>query len=164
MIYAVMRAMIDYFGHDVRRINHALKVFSFASLLAEEELVNDSQKKEIVSYSALLHDIGIPEAERKYHSSAGPYQEKEGPPIARNILEKVGVSQEIQDRVCFIIAHHHTYSAIDGMDFQILVEADFLVNIFEDGMSWESVVSVRDRIMKTPAGIRLLDGMYVQGR
>mgnify|MGYP000340972515 FL=1 len=33
------------------------------------------------------------------------------------------------ERVAYLIGHHHTYDKIEGMDYQILVEADFLVNI-----------------------------------
>ena len=32
------------------------------------------------------------------------------------------------DRIAFLISHHHTIDQIDGMDYQILIEADYLVN------------------------------------
>ena len=48
----------------------------------------------VVRAAAVLHDIGIREAERKHGSSAGKYQEVEGPPIARRILEKLSVDPE----------------------------------------------------------------------
>ena len=37
-------------------------------------------------------------------------------------------------RVEYLVGHHHTYKDIDGLDYQILVEADFLVNILK--MDW----------------------------
>ena len=110
--------------------------------------------------TALLHDIGIKEAERKFQSSSGKYQEQEGPLVAREILVRYDLDDTIIDRVCFIIGNHHSYSKIDGNDFQILVEADFLVNIFEDSVRDDSVRSIRDKIFRTESGIRLLDGMY----
>jgi len=125
----VMDEMIGYFGHDVRRINHALKVHAFASLIACRE-VEDIRTREIIGITALLHDIGIHEAEKKYNSTAGNYQEIEGPPIARKILEHLQVPADISDRVCFITGTHHSCPRIDGLDFQIIVEADLLVNIF----------------------------------
>lgn len=64
------------------------------------------------------------------------------------------------ERVCFLVGHHHTYTAIDDIDFQILVEADFLINIFEDGMSQEAVCKIRDRYFRTNAGLSLLKLMY----
>jgi HD superfamily phosphodiesterase len=152
--------MIDYFGPDVRRINHALKVNSFARLIGQKEGVT-ADVLEIIDLSSILHDIGIPVSEQKYQSNAGRYQEIEGPPIAREILESLGASPEIADRVCYLIGNHHTYTKIDGIDFQILVEADFLVNFFEDEMGENAIRSAREKYFKTGTGIELLNGMYV---
>lgn len=156
----VMGAMIACFGHDVRRINHALKVHAFAELIACRE-VDDTWTCEIVGITALLHDIGIHEAERKYNSTAGKFQEIEGPPIARKILSDLGVLEKSIDRVCFIIGNHHTYTKIDGIDFQILVEADFLVNSYEDEMKRDVVGSVGEKIFRTETGKSLLRSMYL---
>jgi HD superfamily phosphodiesterase len=160
MIPSVMEKMIGYFGHDTRRINHALKVFAFARIISSQEPM-DSETGDIILATALLHDIGIKEAERKYQSSAGKYQQVEGPPIARQILRDLGRPAPVIDRVCFITGNHHTYSKIDGIDFQIVVEADFLVNIFEDAMEKEATESIYSRIFKTDAGKRLLRTMYL---
>jgi CRISPR/Cas system-associated endonuclease Cas3-HD len=102
----------------------------------------------IVNLSGILHDIGIKEAEKKYNSSAGPYQEKEGPAIAKAIMNKYHIDNDIIERVCYIIGHHHSYNKIDGIDFQILVEADFLVNIYEDDMDRNAVTAVRNKYFK----------------
>lgn len=161
MTEKIIREMILYFNKDVRRINHALKVHDFCSAIAELEQL-DEKKCLIINLSGILHDIGIKEAERKYNSSAGPYQEKEGPAIAKQILEKFTIDKEIIERVCFIVGHHHSYNKIDGVDFQILVEADFLVNIFEDEMDKSSVTSIRNKYFKTKAGTELLEQMYLQ--
>jgi HD superfamily phosphodiesterase len=160
MIPRVMEKMVEYFGRDTRRINHALKVFAFARIISSHE-PSDGQTQEIIAYTALLHDIGIIEAERKYDSSSGKYQQIEGPPIARQILADLGIPAPIIDRVCFITGNHHTYTKIDGIDFQILVEADFLVNIFEDNLERDATESIHDRIFKTEAGRHLLRIMYL---
>lgn len=155
----IIKEMILYFDGDARRINHALKVYGFAKSIGElEGLTGD--KLGILESAAVLHDIGIKESERKYSSSAGKYQEIEGPPIAGEILEKFGMNTEAIDRVKFLIGHHHTYGKIDGADFQILVEADFLVNIFEDGMDENMVETIGKKYFKTSAGRLLLEGMY----
>ena len=160
MILRVMDKMVGYFGHDTKRINHALKVFAFAWIISSRESL-DAGMQEIIAYTALLHDIGIQEAERKYTSCSGKYQQIEGPPIARQILTDLGISAPIIDRVCFITGNHHTYSKIDGIDFQIIVEADFLVNIFEDDLGREAIESISVRIFKTEAGKNLLRTMYL---
>ncbi len=159
MIYSVMDKMIGYFGTDARRINHALKVYGFASLIAG----NEKLAPEIcagIGYAALLHDIGISEAERKYNSSAGTHQEREGPPVARAIMEPLGLDAKTIERTCFIIGHHHSYSFIDGIDFQILVEADFLVNIFEDEFESAAIEAAGKNIFRTESGLALLKSMY----
>ena len=160
MIFPIMNDMIRYFDKDVRRINHALKVYDFACLIAEKSGVDD-EKRQIVEIVALLHDIGIKEAERKYNSSDSRYQEQEGPAVARAILAPYHLDEKLVDRVCYIIGNHHTYTKIDGIDFQILVEADFIVNIYEDEMKPEVVRSLKKKIFKTEAGTRLLEGMYL---
>jgi HD superfamily phosphodiesterase len=117
----LMKKMIDYFKTDVRRINHALKVLDFAQIISEDQSL-DKKTKEIIIYTAILHDIGINEAEKKYNSSVGKYQELEGPSIAREMLSDLKISEEIINRVCFIIGNHHSYAKINGIDFQIIVK------------------------------------------
>jgi HD superfamily phosphodiesterase len=160
MIEKVMNAMITYFKNDVRRINHALKVYGLAMTLSGTEELS-KEEREILLYAAILHDIGIKEAERKYNSSSGQYQEIEGPPIAKEILEYQSLPSHITERVCFLIGNHHSYGKIDGLDFQILVEADFLVNIFEDQLSPEIVNGICRKYFKTETGKTLLQSMYL---
>lgn len=162
MIPCIMEKMIGYFGHDTKRINHALKVYGFARVISSREHLDDGMEKTLL-YTALIHDIGIVEAERKYNSSAGKYQQIEGPPVARQVLAECGVPAPVIDRVCFITGNHHTYTKIDGPDFQILVEADFLVNIFEEAMEREATEAVAARIFKTGAGKHLIRTMYLDG-
>jgi HD superfamily phosphodiesterase len=159
LVAETLARMIDYFGTDVRRINHALKVNSFARLIALQEKLEGDQLL-INELASILHDIGIPVSEQKYGSCIGKYQELEGPPIAREILETLGVSTEIIDRVCYLIGNHHTYTKIDGIDFQILVEADFLVNMYEDEMSEQAIVSAKEKYFKTPSGKHLIESMF----
>ena len=86
---ALMSAMEAYFKEDVKRINHAYRVTEYA----EELLKREGGDYSIVIGASLLHDIGIHAAEKKYGSTIGKYQEKEGPPIARQILTSLGFEQ-----------------------------------------------------------------------
>lgn len=160
MVAKITEMMIQYFGQDVRRINHALKVYGFAKCIAQNEKISET-KMLIVEISAILHDIGIKNAEIKYNSSAGTYQEIEGPEVAKQLLDGFNLEQNIIDRILFIIGHHHTYQKIDDIDFQILVEADFLVNIYEDEIPLHSVKSIQNKYFKTHSGINLLKNMYL---
>ncbi|MGZ7047302.1 MAG: HD domain-containing protein, partial [Methanobacterium sp.] len=155
----VLEKMIEYFRLDVRRINHALKVYDFAQIISYEESI-DRKTRDIIIYSAILHDIGIKVAEKKHNSSVGKYQEIEGPPIAREILSDLKISEEIINRVSEIVGNHHSYTKIDGIDFQIVVEADLLVNIFEEYMSRETIENINNQIFKTETGKKLIKTMY----
>ncbi len=159
MIDTVFRAMIDYFAGDPKRIQHFIKVHAFAVAIARGEnmLPQDRYTLEI---AALVHDIGIKISEVKYNSSAGKYQELEGPAQADKLLTGLGVDRPVIDRVCYLVGHHHTYKDIKDLDYQILVEADFLVNLYEDNESRDVALNVRDRIFRTETGKNLLSTIY----
>ena len=159
LVSHVTREMIFYFDGDVKRISHALKVYAFAKSIGELTDIGE-EKLRILELSAILHDIGIKESEKKYASSAARYQEAEGPPVARFLLSKINVDKNCEDRICYIIGHHHTYGKIDDIDFQILVEADFLVNIAEGDIQKKEIGTIRQKYFKTNAGISFLDSMY----
>lgn len=154
---AILKRMISYFGSDIRRINHALKVYAFAKSLSGD--LPDAQRQPLL-LAAILHDIGIKNAELKYQSSAGKHQELEGPPVAREILESENIPQNIVDRVCYLIGNHHSYDKIDGADFQILIESDFLVNGYEDHLSSVAVKTFQEKYFKTDAGKKAVSDMY----
>jgi urease accessory protein UreE len=122
----IIREMKEVFEEIPFGIDHTLKVLKNAEDIMEGENVED--ERELISIVAILHDIGAVEAQRKYGSIDGVYQEKEGPAVAQEILKKVGYDKDI-DRICFIIGNHHTPSKIDGIDFQIQWEADLLENL-----------------------------------
>ena len=159
MASKVLSSMVSYFEKDVRRINHTLKVYGFAGAIMKGENLG-AREALVVELSAVLHDIGIREAEKKYNSAAGKYQELEGPPVAKALLAEAGIDSEIAERVCYIVGNHHSYGKIGGIDFQILVEADFLVNIFEEGLGSAEIKSIRNKYFKTCGGLGIINSMY----
>jgi len=159
----ILSEMIHYFGDDIKRINHARKVLYFVEKILEQEKGAD---RRVVIISAILHDIGIKECERKYNSTDGQLQEKEGPPIAKEILEKVGIKEEIIDEVCKIIASHHSPGEIDTLNFKILWDSDWLVNI-EDEFNLndkEKLKRIIDKNFLTSAGKQIAKEKYLSGR
>lgn len=155
----VTKAMIDYYAGDARHINHFLKVYGYAVAIGEMEGL-DQPTMEVLEIAALTHDIGIKNSELKYNSAAGSYQQIEGPPEAKSMLEGLGLSPSVIERVCWLIAHHHIYTDIKGIDYQILVEADFLVNIFDEKLSVKSIEKIRNDIFRTETGIGFLNCIY----
>ncbi|QGU93778.1 hypothetical protein GOM49_00235 [Clostridium bovifaecis] len=50
---------------------------------------------------------------------------------------------------------------IDDMDFQVFIEADFLVNIFEDNVKKEELHTIRNKCFKTEIGTKYLENIYI---
>lgn len=159
-ISIIINEMIKYYTGDPRRVNHFLKVFSFAKSIGELEKL-DKDIQEVLEVAAVMHDIGIKVSEAKYNSSAGNYQELEGPPVAKVMLSKFNFDAEFIDRVCYLIGHHHSYSKIDGIDYQILIEADFLVNIYEDELKIPQVKNIKEKYFKTKSGTDFITSLYL---
>jgi uncharacterized protein len=162
-IAAALLEMIRRNRGDQKRIEHSLKVFGYAQLLGSMEGLNPEMQF-VLDLTAILHDIGIHVSEAKYGYSDGKQQEIEGPPVARETMEQISVDPEVVDRVCFIVSKHHTFSAIDGIDFQLLVEADFLVNSVEEEVSQEAVQKFVALNFKTESGRKLIGELFPQSR
>lgn len=158
-ITEVINAMIAYDSGDVHRINHFLKVHAFAAIIGDMDALDEASQS-ILEIAALTHDIGIKNSEQKYGNADGNHQQIEGPPEAMRMLEGLSFEPELIERVCWLIAHHHTYSNIIGQDYQILVEADFIVNAFEGALSVTAIHNMKEKIFKTSAGIALLNKVY----
>ena len=152
--------MKNIFGKDQKRIDHALAVLDYAEQIQN---VEDSDPL-IVRAAAILHDIGIQEAEHKYGSSAGRYQEIEGPLIAREILVKYDISPDVIEHICKIIANHHSDKDIDTIEFRIVWDADQIVNLLEDssGISNERLQETIDKRFKTDEGRRIAAELLVK--
>lgn len=158
-IHQLFLAAVQYDTGDAKRIAHLLKVWGFAREIAHGEGV-DSATMEIVEASAILHDIGIRNAEKIHGSNGGKYQEIEGPAVARELLAPFGVSEDFTKRVEYIIAHHHHYEETKDIALQILLEADFLVNSYEDSVSETGIRSFREKVFRTKTGRKLLDTIF----
>ncbi len=159
MISSLIDEMIVYDKGDPRRIQHFIKVHDFARTIGQLEGLDDDTLY-ILESAAVVHDIGIHVCEEKYGSCEGKLQEKEGPALAKEMLERLGYKQEVIDRVCYLVGHHHTYTNIDGIDYQILVEADFLVNLYEDAVSLDAVRKAYEKIFQTESGKKICRNMF----
>jgi hypothetical protein len=118
----------------------------------------------VVRAAAILHDIGIQAAEQKHGSSAGRYQEIEGPPIAREILEDMSIDAQTTDHVCRIVANHHSARDIDTPEFRIIWDADWLVNIPDeyDTSDSKSISELIDKVFKTPKGRTIAQELFLR--
>ena len=149
----LMRAMVRYDKGDARRIQHLVKVHDFARTIAIAEGMDDEERF-VLEAAAILHDVGIHAAEAKYGNCNGKHQEELGPGEARKVLDETGGFTPGQtERVCWLIAHHHTYTNVTSEDHRILLEADFLVNSFEDSIPREGIIAFRDNVFRSASAI-----------
>lgn len=151
--------MIEYYRGDPHQIQHFVKVHSFASLLGREEGL-DAKTQLTLEIAAMVHDIGIKPALQKYGSSAGPYQELVGMDAAWELLAPMNIAEDVIQRVCYLVSRHHTYTDVDGLDYRILLEADFLVNCHEGNFPKESAEAALEKVFRTQSGIRLHKIMF----
>lgn len=166
----VWKKMDEYFGSDFKRINHARKVLGYAKKLLKKE----KRYSNIVILSAILHDIGIVECERKYNSTNGQLQEKEGPPIAEKILKDLKaecplpIDKKIIREVCRIIASHHSPGEINTADFKILYDADWMVNLRDtiNNVPYDkkNLKKIIHKVFLTETGKKMAEEIYLNGK
>ena len=155
----LLAAAIEYDRGDAMRIQHLVKVHDLAAAIGALEGL-DTHAQFILETAAILHDIGIHQAEVVHHNGHGKYQEIEGPIVAEKILRDLGGYTEDEiARVKFLIGHHHTYDGVDGADWQILLEADFLVNAYEESAA-AAVPGMKKRLFRTKTGLAFLEAMF----
>ena len=158
-IAELTKAMIDDSAGNLHDIHHFLKVYAYAKTIGEcEQLAPETQM--MLEAAALLHDIACPLCREKYGNTNGSYQEAEGQILAADFLKGRGFSQDFIDRVAYLVGHHHTLTDVDGLDYQILLEADYLVNAAESQYPPENIRHALNILFKTPTGCALLKSIY----
>ena len=151
--------MIAYSDGNKHDIAHFLKVYSYARMIGEMENLTERQQ-ETLEIAAVIHDIACPVCREKYGDTNGSNQEKESPELVENFLKDVEIDTEMKSRINYLVSHHHTYTNVDGIDYRILLEADFLVNLAEEQSSKETIESVKNKIFKTKTGIWLINKIF----
>ena len=74
-IYQLIRQMTTYEKGNPRRIQHFIKVHSFAKIIGIGEGL-DADMLYTLEIATIVHDIGIRPAEEKYGSCEGKLQEQ----------------------------------------------------------------------------------------
>ncbi|MDD3242399.1 MAG: HD domain-containing protein [Eubacteriales bacterium] len=152
-------SMIRYESGCPQRVQHLLKVHAFAALIASMEEL-PSETRFVLEAAALVHDIGIRPALKKYGHCAGAVQEAEGGAPARAMLEELNFPENVTNRVVYLVEHHHTYAPVDGMDHRILLEADFLVNLHEGNETPAAIQTAYEKVFCTRGGRQLCREMF----
>lgn len=155
----IITKMIRYCDGNLHDINHFMKVYAFAKTIGECENL-DMKTQAVLEVAAIIHDIACPLCREKYGNTNGKYQEIEGAILAKEFLKDTDCPGDFIERVIFLVAHHHTLKDIKGKDYQILIEADYLVNADENNYSVADIYNVMEQIFKTETGISLLRSIY----
>ena len=138
------KKMIDYSHGNLHDINHFMKVYAYAKMIADgEQLDPDTQK--LVEMTALVHDIACPLCRVKYGNTNGKNQEKESAALIAEFFKDSNLPQDFTDRISFLVSHHHTLD---------------LVNADESHFSGHNIKNMYDKIFKTETGKFLLRSMY----
>ena len=77
-----------------------------------------------------------------------------------DFLKNYSLDEAFIERVAYLVGHHHTYKDVDGLDYQILLEADFLVNGDESNLTKEAIEKMKKNVFKTKTGIELLNHIF----
>ena len=160
-ISQILVKMIDYSAGNRKDIHHLMKVHSYARIIGKGEGLSEELQK-ITEIAAIVHDIACPLCRIKYGNTNGKYQEAEGPALTESFLEDTGLTREEIARIAYLVGHHHTYEGVEGLDYQILLEADYLVNADESGYSRENILHMRDTVFQTKTGTALLESIYLK--
>ena len=158
-IALIMEKMIERNKGELHDIEHFTHVWTYARTIGILEWL-DELSQYILEVSAITHDIACPLCRIRYGSSAAKYQEVEGLTMVQDFLNELDMPEDIISRIKYIVGHHHTYSFIDGTDFQILVEADYIVNAMEKQYPEDNIRQFREKVMKTESGKRILASVF----
>lgn len=155
-VQEVYRAMCQWDAGNAHRIHHFAKVHDFARQIGLASGL-DENAMFILEVAALVHDIGIKPADEQYGHHEGPLQERLGESAAQIMLDALNLPAPVVRRVSFLVGKHHTTQHVAGLDWQILLEADFLVNMIEGHATPQAIDACREKMFVTPEGKRLLD-------
>ena len=152
----IMEKMIAFSDGNTHDIDHLIRVWTYAKTIGELEGL-DTETQSVLEIAAITHDIACPLCREKYGNTNGKHQETEGAAMVRDFLADTGITEEQTERVAFLVGHHHTFTGIDGSDYQILIEADYIANATEKNYSGTNVENFLGKIAKTSAGKRLIE-------
>ena len=158
-IAEIMKKMIAFSDGNIHDIDHFIRVWTYARTIAELEGL-DAETQYILEVAAITHDIACPLCREKYGNTNGKYQEAEGMPMVRELLRDTDLTEAQIDRVVFLVGHHHTFTDVQGRDYQILLEADYIANASENGYERRNVENFIQKIMRTESGKALAKAVF----
>ena len=158
-ISQLIETMIGFPEGNLHDIDHLLRVWGYARTTGEQEGL-DADAQYVLEAAALTHDIACPLCRERYGGAYGKRQEREGAPMVRRFLADSGMSRAQIERVSWLVGHHHTFTNVDGIDHQILLEADYIANASEGGRTADNIRRFAKTLCRTETGKRLLHAIF----
>lgn len=160
MIAEIMKKMIAFSNGNMHDIDHFIRVWTYAKTIGELENL-DKEKLYILEVAAITHDIACPLCREKYENTNGKLQEKEGVELVKSFLSYMNLTKAQVDRISFLVGHHHTFDEIYDLDYQILIEADYIANAIENGYNEQNIKTFTDKIVKTNSCKQLIKELFL---
>ncbi len=142
-------------GHP-RRTQHILKVYALAKLLGEQEKLS-VEDQQILQAAAILHDIAIKYCKQHYNGDASQEkQQLEAPALVTYFLQEANYIPSYIPKIMELVINHHNYDILKDKTLQLLMEADLIINCYEDYPNPEKKEYIKS-IFQTPLGKQLLE-------
>lgn len=128
---ALLKDALCYEQGHPRRTQHILKVYALVKLLGECADL-PSEQQQILQAAAILHDIAIKYC--KEHCGGNACQEnqrKAAPSLVRDFLHRAHYPDEWEAHILQLVLDHHCYDEREDPLLQLLIEADLMVNCWE---------------------------------
>ena len=148
----IARDMAYYSKGNLHDIDHFLRVWGYARDIADGECLS-KRERYVLEVAAITHDIACPLCREKYGNTDGKNQESEGAVLVRTFLRDAGIPDDLLERIVFLVGHHHSYDAVDGIDYQILLEADYIANALENHTPPSAARQALKSVFRTKSGI-----------
>jgi len=160
MIAQVLSEMTRILKHDRAQVEHAMKVYVYASIIGDLEGLQGDQLRALRA-AAILNDIVLPECLDREGEWNGELQRRYGEPMVREVLARLGYDR-YADQVAYLVgrSHHFLEEMHENLGLQILIEANFLVNL-SDGTCTEKPEDVYNRYFATATGRAMMKDLFL---
>lgn len=130
----LIEVMLRYDTGMAKQIQHFLKVYEFAHLIGTAEGL-DMRTEDILETTAIVHDVGIREALKKYGSSDGKYQEELGPMKRAQCLQHL-----VMMRISLIV-----YAILSVITIPMKIWTGLIIRFSSRQIFWSTCMKMHSR-------------------
>ena len=119
--------MKRFYKTDFKRIGHISRIAQHAEKIGKDEGANIG----IILCAAYLNDIGLARIEQNQNNYDSPFVKERSIEIAREMLTKLGASEQVLEDVCTLLKTHNTDEALSIPESMILSDAQKIAHLEE---------------------------------